>query len=180
MEQTKTAPASPSFVGLLAALAAPDRCSGPDRSEDGLADDVAELSYGSVRLRQVQAASGPRHSLQGPCDEEVISITEADQPADDDGRMRRQRVTLRLSGSEALQLRARAAESGLTVSAYLRTCILEVESLRAQVKDALARMRAPETHGEPKTAGPMARREPQAAHRWRNILFPGLSQPAKP
>lgn len=120
MEQTKTAPASPSFVGLLAALAAPDRCSGPDRSEDGLADDVAELSYGSVRLRQVQAASGPRHSLQGPCDEEVISITEADQAADDDGRMRRQRVTLRLSGSEALQLRARAAESGLTVSAYLR------------------------------------------------------------
>ena len=52
-------------------------------------------------------------------------------------------ITIRLSEAECAQLRQRAAESGLTVSAYLRSCTLEVESLRAQVKDTLAQLRAP-------------------------------------
>jgi len=155
--------AEPSFAGLLASLAAPARSSGADRSEDGLADDIAELSYESALLRP--APSSPRIG------EEKISITEADQSADE-GRMRSQRITLRLSDSEALQLRARATESGLTVSAYLRTCILEVEGLRAEVKDALARMRAPEPREEPQTEQPPARFGPQPATRWRERLFP--------
>jgi len=50
-------------------------------------------------------------------------------------------VTIRLSRAESAQLRRRAAEAGLTVSAYLRSCTFEVESLRAQVKEALAQMR---------------------------------------
>jgi predicted DNA binding CopG/RHH family protein len=55
-------------------------------------------------------------------------------------------ITIRLSKAECAQLRARAAEAGLTISAYLRSCTLEAESLRAQVKDALAQLRteAPE------------------------------------
>ena len=39
-------------------------------------------------------------------------------------------------------MRERAAEAGLTVSAYLRSCVFEVEDLRAQVKQALAEMRS--------------------------------------
>ena len=42
-------------------------------------------------------------------------------------------ITIRLSKAECAQLRRRAAEAGLTVSAYLRSCTFEAESLRAEV-----------------------------------------------
>jgi len=50
-------------------------------------------------------------------------------------------ITIRLSKIECEQLRKRAAEAGLTVSAYLRSCTFEAETLRAQVKQALAELR---------------------------------------
>ena len=51
-------------------------------------------------------------------------------------------ITIRMSKAEADQLHRRAAEAGLTVSAYLRSCTFEVESLRAMVKDTVAQLRA--------------------------------------
>lgn len=51
-------------------------------------------------------------------------------------------ITIRLSKAECAQLRRRAAEAGLTVSAYLRSCTFEAESLRALVKDTLAQLRS--------------------------------------
>jgi hypothetical protein len=51
-------------------------------------------------------------------------------------------VTIRLSRTECARLHQRAAEAGLTVSAYLRSCAVEAEALRAQVKQALAEMKA--------------------------------------
>jgi hypothetical protein len=54
---------------------------------------------------------------------------------------RRAILSIRLSDRESDQLRRRAAESGLSVSAYTRSCVLEAEHLRAQVKQALAEMR---------------------------------------
>jgi len=51
-------------------------------------------------------------------------------------------ITIRLSKAECAQLRKRAAEAGLTVSAYLRSCTFEAESLRAMVKDTLAQLRS--------------------------------------
>ena len=51
-------------------------------------------------------------------------------------------VSIRLNDSEIERLRLRAAESGISVSAYMRSCVLEAEHLRAQVKQALAEMRA--------------------------------------
>jgi len=50
-------------------------------------------------------------------------------------------ITIRLSKAECAQLHKRAAEAGLTVSAYLRSCTFEAESLRALVKDTLAQLR---------------------------------------
>jgi predicted DNA binding CopG/RHH family protein len=50
-------------------------------------------------------------------------------------------ITIRLSKSECAQLRRRAAEAGLTVSAYLRSCTFEAESLRAMVKETLAQLK---------------------------------------
>jgi hypothetical protein len=50
-------------------------------------------------------------------------------------------VTIRLSRSECARLHQRATEAGLTVSAYLRSCAVEAEALRAQVKQALAELK---------------------------------------
>src|ERR1700677_3463737 len=46
-----------------------------------------------------------------------------------------------LSRAECARLHQRAAEAGLTVSAYLRSCMVEAEALRAQVKQALAELK---------------------------------------
>jgi Mobilization protein NikA len=51
-------------------------------------------------------------------------------------------ITIRLSSTECDQLHQRATEAGMTVSAYLRSCTLEAETLRALVKDTLAQLRA--------------------------------------
>jgi plasmid stability protein len=46
-------------------------------------------------------------------------------------------MTLRVAASEQALIKIRAAEAGISASAYLRQCALEVEQLRAQVKLAL-------------------------------------------
>jgi hypothetical protein len=47
-------------------------------------------------------------------------------------------MSLRVAASEQALIKARAAEAGLSVSAYLCQCALEVEKLRAQVHHTLA------------------------------------------
>ena len=66
-----------------------------------------------------------------------------------------------MSEEESKILRQRAAEVELTVSAYLRSCTFEVESLRAQVKDALTAMRksAPGTERKGEQVGVSRRDE---------------------
>ncbi len=49
-------------------------------------------------------------------------------------------ITIRLSKPERALLHQRAAAAGLTVSAYLRSCFLDAENLRAQVKETLAQL----------------------------------------
>jgi predicted DNA binding CopG/RHH family protein len=58
-------------------------------------------------------------------------------------------VTIRMSKTECEQLHRRAAEAGVTVSAYLRSCTFEAESLRAMVKDTLAQLRTATAPTEP-------------------------------
>jgi len=65
-------------------------------------------------------------------------------------------ITIRLSKAECDQLRQRAAQAGLTVSAYLRSCTFEAEALRAQVKDVLAELRKASSQRAP--ANPAAAR----------------------
>ena len=50
-------------------------------------------------------------------------------------------ITIRVSKAECEQLKRRAADAGLSMSAYLRSCTFEAEALRAQVKEALAELR---------------------------------------
>jgi len=73
---------------------------------------------------------------------EIQAQTVSGLPAALDRNLKSASITIRLSKAESEQLRRRASEAGLTVSAYLRSCTFEAESLRAQVKDALSQMRS--------------------------------------
>jgi hypothetical protein len=61
-------------------------------------------------------------------------------------------ITIRMSRAECAQLHQRAAEAGLTVSAYLRSCAFETESLRAMVKDTLDQLRSATAQAKPAIA----------------------------
>ncbi len=113
----------------MAAPAKPD----PAWNDSELAEDVATISYEQALRTHARshAKDGDARVACGPIE------GNSGKPA------RTASITIRLSEAECAQLRQRAAESGLTVSAYLRSCTLEVESLRAQVKDTLAQLRAP-------------------------------------
>lgn len=186
MQQIAEATPAPSstsatFAGLLAALATPEEKPLPAWNDEGLADDVATLSYErALRAHARYRPAGPDSLPPMPLAQPTQPVEESHpsappalrhqtpQASSADGArsesQRQQRnpaaveqnlklasVTIRMSHDESMQLRSRAAEAGLTVSAYLRSCIFEVESLRAQVKEALAQMRpgAPaEAHSE--------------------------------
>lgn len=156
-----------------------------DNFGDGLEDDVATLSYESA-LR-ANARYKPHHSYEWNLPQRIESTAAlvADEmaarakaaegpgaggnmrvtapalsPTLDETR-RRASVTVRLSEAECAQLQKRAAEAGLTVSAYLRSCTFEAEALRAQVKAALAELRA---------AGPAVNDKIAARSLWRGWL----------
>jgi Family of unknown function (DUF6290) len=54
---------------------------------------------------------------------------------------RRAVVSIRLNDKEMTLLRQRAAESGISVSEYVRSCVVEADQLRVQVKQIVADMR---------------------------------------
>jgi hypothetical protein len=168
MQQTDQASPSPagssSFAGLLASLASP-RPDASDRisklSGNELGDDVFTLSYeralhnhARYKPRDPDEWSRPAVPGSGPCPErddvaEALPATSSgndglsvDRKTTDDRDLRTTSVTIRLSSAESARLHQRAAEAGVTVSAYLRSCTFEADALRAQVKSALAELRA--------------------------------------
>ena len=79
-------------------------------------------------------------------------------------------ITIRMSKAECAQLHRRAAEAGLTVSAYLRSCTFEAESLRAMVKDTLAQLRSVTAQAKPAASVPS--RFSRVARWLRSLLTP--------
>jgi len=79
----------------------------------------------------------------------LATIENADLQADLQLDQRRATVSVRLTDVEFLRLKDRASESGISVSAYMRSCILDADQLRSQVKQALAQMRALSASPEP-------------------------------
>jgi hypothetical protein len=156
--QAAPSPSSRSFAGVLAELAAPEKKFPPGRDLDGLADDIATLSYESalktharyrpspgvaeLPVKPAGAAADRLTIFEAAGAEEGRSV----EPAAVRGAGSRKcsSVTVRLTRGEDEQLRQRAAEAGITVSAYLRSCAFEVDALRAQVKQTIAEMRAGE------------------------------------
>jgi hypothetical protein len=158
------APDSRSFAGLLAELASPEKKFPPVADLDGLADDIATLTYEHAlrfqgRSRPAAApvphmpGSAPRESFPAPGPVRHDSFSQATEArsipalskvleaARHVEGLKSASVTVRLTAAENEQLRHRAAEAGLTVSAYLRSCAFEVDTLRSQVKHMLAELR---------------------------------------
>ncbi len=210
-QSTATAP-SPSFAGLLASLAAPAQKSGvagdgsspagwsPSTawSDDGLADDVATLSYesalraharyrsaaptdqsltqaanpGPIHLEDSFAAASaapPQPAIHPTANQELIANREPEpnrlHSASFERNLKDASITVRMSKAECAQLQRRAAEAGLTVSAYLRSCTFEAESLRALVKDTLAQLRSTPTPAKP-SPNPDMPANPAPPHRF--------------
>ena len=126
------------FAGLLAALAA-EKPGLPAWSNEELSGDVAELSYERA-LRTHARYKSADHIDECPEPAGRSASVRSRNPASERER-KCASVTLRMSKAECEQLRVRAAEAGLTVSAYLRLCAFEADALRAQVKDVLAELR---------------------------------------
>lgn len=156
-------PGAAGFAGLLASLTAPKAGSWPTRPGlpgdlDGLEDDVATLSYERAlhtHSRYKPPAGEPDsvvedHGVRPSSFAEAAGVAPPPlaQPLSDPGG-KRASVTVRMSKAECAQLRQRAIEAGMTVSAYLRSCTFEAESLRAQVKQALAALRAAQAAQRP-------------------------------
>lgn len=177
---------SSSFAGLLADFAATDK-KPPARDLDYLEEDVASLSYeqalrSRTRFKPSPASIETRPNLDiVPPRPQRLTDPEADidagpnpkaspatSPSARQSDRRCSSVTVRFSAAESEQLHLRAAEAGLTVSAYLRSCAFEVESLRAEVKSTLAQLRPESASSDvnPEVAKPLRRKS------WRRFFNP--------
>ncbi len=167
---------SSDFAGLLAALTASKAADRPDArpwSGSDLDEDVVSLSEARALRARAQylggeaGSEGDRWHGDGAgggvaAAEElragtgagaardragVDAATGAGRAAEADCDRRTSSITIRLSQAECAQIHRRAAEAGLTVSSFLRSCVLEAEALRAQVKQALAELKAESAGG---------------------------------
>jgi len=173
-DESEPSPNSQTFAGLLAALASPRPKASPAWDDDGLADDVATLSYeNALRTHARYRSTDPTdRSLTQPVEPlsfETYELAPLPPPPEPEQAqpfaasrtgavprpvsalqppslfeqsLKSASVTIRLSQAECAQLHRRAAEAGLTVSAYLRSCTFEAESLRTMVKETMAQLKA--------------------------------------
>jgi hypothetical protein len=145
-EKNFPSPSAQSFAGLLASLAAPEK-NGTERAtgwdEEELADDLVALSYEHALRAQAtrEAGLGESSDAGDPLEKLPHRTRAGEHDHASSASLRTASVTIRLSHLETARLRRRAAEAGLTVSAYVRSCVLETDALRAQVKEALAEMK---------------------------------------
>ena len=166
--EASTSPRPATFASLLAGFTSP--AAKPSSSiKDGLEDDIATISYeqalrtharprsslASEPLSSLVNASGQsqRKPLATAQPEKGLPLTQANGttvPSPGTSREAHRKsasITIRLSEAECAQLHERAQAAELTISAYLRSCIFEAESLRTQVRDALAQLRPTEPPG---------------------------------
>ncbi len=132
--------------------------------DDGVAEPKHTADAGSIRICEVNPeeirpswdvvlpeAVQPSHANASPA--LPVPPSRAPVPSREQS-LKCASITIRLSQAECAQLRTRATEAGLSVSAYLRSCTFQAEALRAEVKQALAQLRTGETPGKPQDAAP--------------------------
>lgn len=161
-----------SFASLLASLTGVPQKRNDTWDDSTLADDVTTISYEQALRAHRRVPLTETLTVN-----EVSDLVESSAAQTFPPPSRRYRknasITIRLTKEEEAQLRERAAAAQLTISAYLRSCIFEAESLRAQVKEALTQMRAgtvSDSHvpQEPRT---------KPADDWRARFLPRWSRP---
>jgi predicted DNA binding CopG/RHH family protein len=131
----------------------------PDARLDTRTDSSDKQPSGDAALPVAEASSAAAQKWAG----DKIGNAALDRPATLERSRKRASITIRLSEEECEQLHKRAAEAGLTVSAYLRSCTIEAEALRAQVKEALAGLR---------TAAVATERQEKPRRQWWLRLWP--------
>jgi hypothetical protein len=179
---TPPSSSSTNFAGLLASLMSPDRGTSKALDDDDLADDVATLSYAdALRTHSRYKPSTRESEIENPTAGGQTCTACGAQRGNPESAIREQShggieewhedpdvvsgfpnatlsskkcasITIRMSKSECEQLKKRAAEAGLTISAYLRSCTFEAEALRAEVKRTLADLRRPVVRKKTETA----------------------------
>lgn len=104
-------------------------------SGDNFTRDLQKATVGTVRKASIGTRK-TKASLRKNAEEDVSleAISRESQ--------RRTIVSLRLTDYELEQLRVRAEQSGINVSSYVRSCVMEAETLRSQVRLVVAEMRA--------------------------------------
>lgn len=117
---------------------------------------------------EAKSAPEPQPEAKPAFREVLSSQVMVAEPADISAEAGRQlAISIRLAPAERALIKIRAAEAGLTTSAYIRQCALEVEELRAQVREMIARMERGGTAG----AVPLATYTPGFFARWFRRLF---------
>lgn len=130
---------APNFAGLLASIASRSAdAAGPDSWNDSrLRDDVVALSRDALRGEVRDWEEPPEAISDDSAEIDPASALESASTGD----LRTACVTIWMTKTERVRLRRRASESGMTISAYLRSCALEADALREQVKWALVAMK---------------------------------------
>jgi hypothetical protein len=158
--EASTASSRPNTTNTLKGKARSRTHSAKGRRDDSLSP-ASERLAGALRetsrtrrSKKSQGASQPAYPLdESDCrpsesalerskkqPEAIVALAPANQEIALD--LRRTVVSIRLTEKEFARLRDRADESGVSVSAYMRSCVLDAETLRSQVKRALAEIRA--------------------------------------
>jgi hypothetical protein len=166
MSESATTPgikSAGSFASLLESFTGSAKSASGTWDDTALLDDVSSISYEQAlrthrRVSPVETLTATKsQSAQPPTAPQAHPVAT--------GKKRKSAsITIRLTATEEIQLHERAAAAQLSVSAYLRSCIFEAESLRTQVKEALSQIRAAQS--EPSS-------RPQSfPSSWRNRLLP--------
>ena len=159
-----------SFANLLASFTR--KLQDDEWDDSALADDVAPLSYEEA-LRATRRTRAPETAAIAGVDDLGASLASASSEQKSvhgvaEKQHRSASITIRVTAEERARLHERATAAQLSVSAYLRSCIFEAESLRSQVKEALAQMQS--VHD---IAGPYAPNRPRG---WRSRFFPAWTR----
>jgi hypothetical protein len=143
------------FASMLASFTGAPQKSIETWDDSALLDDVTTISYEQALRshRRVPALDLARASSPTP-EDPPFAASAISKPLPEIGIKQRKiaSITIRLTKAEEAQLHERAAAAQLSISAYLRSCIFEAESLRVQVKEALSQMKAAtpsESHRQP-------------------------------
>jgi len=155
IDSYELAPVEEAPVGPSASSFATPRAEADNRPSAGAkAHTDFEALAAPIRLRSGQALKSCPVTKQSSS-----AVRDAVRPAPTEFKrnLKTGSITIRMSREECDQLHRRAAEAGLTVSAYLRSCTFEAESLRALVKDTMAELKAARSTEKPVSRAPARR-----------------------